>query len=247
MRRLGDRARPSLRRPRPGGDRPGRPGPTLPLLRRRAGRAGALRRGHGRCRLGRGLAGHRRARLLHHDRGLPGGLRRAARRRVDHRVVPMVRATARSGRVHRAVRRAPRADHAPARRLPRGRRRVRRRGRALLVLGLLGSRRAGLHGARRRVARAGRARRGRGELRARCRPRARAPARTGPALAGPGPHRVRGGRGPPAARRATRPRGSVPIAARGGRGAARRRRPGHRPRGGARAGRASPTTSATTR
>ena len=80
-----------------------------------------------------------------------------------------------------------------------------------------GSRRAGLRRAGRRAAHPRRARRGRGELRARGRPRLRAAARPRPALAGPGPRRGRRGRDAPAARGEARPRRPVQAAARRGR------------------------------
>ena len=78
---------------------------------------GALRRGDGGGDVRRDLADRRRQRLLRDDRGLPGGLRPRPRLGLDHGAEPVVQRAARAARVHRAVRRAPRPDHAAARRV----------------------------------------------------------------------------------------------------------------------------------
>ena len=74
------------------------------------------RRSTRRCSAGRpgGLAGHRRLRLLHDDRGLPGDLGLRPRRGVDRRPPAVVRAAARPGGVHGPVRGAPRTADAGA-------------------------------------------------------------------------------------------------------------------------------------
>ena len=80
-------------------------------------RASAARRGDGRGHRRRALADRQRHRLLRRDRRLPGGLRAAPRAGVDRRAGALVRAPARHGRLHRPLPRAPRRDHAAARRL----------------------------------------------------------------------------------------------------------------------------------
>ena len=149
------------------------------------------------------------------DRGVPGGLRLRARRRVDPRPHRVDRRAARPGPLHRAVRGAPRADHAAPRRLRRGARGIRPR-RASATSIPRRRRPAGLaHGrGRQRPSHPRRPRRGRGGLRTSHRLRLRAPARPGAALARAGPHRGRDQRRPPPAGRAAGPGPPLPAAPR---------------------------------
>ena len=101
--------------------------------RQRADQAGALRGGlpaPGRGDAGRdrrrAVADRHRDRLLRCDRGLRGGVRAAARARVDGRAGALVGGAAGAGRVHRPLPRAPGGDPAAARRV--AARRSRRRG-----------------------------------------------------------------------------------------------------------------------
>ena len=69
---------------------------------------------------GRGVGGGLRQRLLHRDRGLPGGRGVRPRRRVDVGAPPVVRLAAGTGRLHRAELAAPRSGDAAAGRVDGG-------------------------------------------------------------------------------------------------------------------------------
>ena len=206
----GGRARPPLRRPRP--------------ARARAGgvRAGSRSTPAGcprgwRCfdeamvgvAAGERLAGDRRARLLHADRGLPGDLRLRPRRGVDRRPAPLVRRAARAWSPFTgqcAVHRGP--AHAAARRVGRGAGRVRARGRALPSRpARLGAAGLALDRARRRAPRCGASYDAAEAAYQRAGDHGYDPQ---PGLAllwlARGRTEAAAGRGPPAARRATRPR-----------------------------------------
>ncbi|UMG91630.1 hypothetical protein [Nocardioides sp. TF02-7] len=113
---------------------------------------------------GEGVTGDGRARLLRDDRGLPGGVGPRPGIGVDRRAQPLVQQPTGPGRVHGTVRGPPRPDHAPARRVRRGRHRVRRRGAALPGGGDPGRRWSRPGRAWRRAAAARRPRRRGGEL-----------------------------------------------------------------------------------
>ena len=109
------RSRRPLPRPRAGRAGPGRPGPVPDLPRGDRRGHGPARRGHGGGHGARGVPDRGRRPLLHGDRGVPGGLRRAPGPGVDGGAQPLVRRAARAGALPRPVPGASCRAHAAAR------------------------------------------------------------------------------------------------------------------------------------